>query len=228
MFDPHRLRRQLDLSGYRAGSGHDYAGQIREIQAFVRGNYQTLDGLGLRTPVAEDADFELWICAMSAGESARTAGELGLPLTANYHAAPSSVLDTIQAYRAAFRPSRALSAPYVMVSADVVVADDDATARRLASGYGPWAASIRKAEGLVRYPTPAEAAALPHPEQDRALVADRVSTQIVGSPATVAQGLRRLRRVTAADELIITTVTHDHADRVRSYELLAQIREQLG
>ncbi len=227
-FDPNRLRRQLELSGYRYGSGDDYAGQIRAVQAFARGDYRTHDGIHLRTPIAEGADLELWICAVSAGESARTAGELGLPLAANYHAMPSAVLDTVQAYRAAFRPSETLREPHVMVSADVVVADDDETARRLASGYGPWAASIRRGEGIVPYLTPDEAAAHPWTEQDRALVADRVDTQFVGSPATVVRGLRTLRDVTRADELIVTTVTHDHADRVRSYELLAQAWEDLA
>ncbi|MEN3309627.1 MAG: hypothetical protein V7603_5829, partial [Micromonosporaceae bacterium] len=57
---------------------------------------------------------------------------------------------------------------------------------------------------------------------DRALVADRVDTQFVGAPDTVVAGLRVLRRVTGADELLITTITHEHADRVRSFELLAK------
>ncbi len=58
--------------------------------------------------------------------------------------------------------------------------------------------------------------------RDRALVADRVDTQFAGTAAQVADQLERLRDATGADELIITTITHDHADRVRSYELLAR------
>jgi alkanesulfonate monooxygenase SsuD/methylene tetrahydromethanopterin reductase-like flavin-dependent oxidoreductase (luciferase family) len=54
-------------------------------------------------------------------------------------------------------------------------------------------------------------------------VADRVSTQIVGSPATVAEKLETLARVTGADELVVTTITTEHTDRVRSYELLAKV-----
>jgi alkanesulfonate monooxygenase SsuD/methylene tetrahydromethanopterin reductase-like flavin-dependent oxidoreductase (luciferase family) len=57
---------------------------------------------------------------------------------------------------------------------------------------------------------------------DRAMVADRVDTQFVGSPQQVADQLEQLRDATGADELIVTTITHDHADRVRSYELLAE------
>ncbi|WP_131745636.1 LLM class flavin-dependent oxidoreductase [Frankia sp. Cppng1_Ct_nod] len=222
LFDPHRLRRQLELVGYRDAADDDYTLQVRAIQAFIRGDYRTHDGMHLRTPTAEGTDMELWIVAASAGESARTAGKLGLPMAANYHSMPTAVLDTVRAYRAAFRPSETMREPHVMVSADVVVADDDEIARRLASGYGPWAGSIRRGEGVTPYLTPAEAASFPWTEQDRALVADRVDTQFVGSPTTVVRGLRTLRDVTGADELLITTVTHDHAARVRSYELLAQ------
>ncbi len=53
------------------------------------------------------------------------------------------------------------------------------------------------------------------------MVADRVDTQFTGSPKQVADRLEQLQEASGADELIITTITHDHADRVRSYELLA-------
>jgi alkanesulfonate monooxygenase SsuD/methylene tetrahydromethanopterin reductase-like flavin-dependent oxidoreductase (luciferase family) len=81
--------------------------------------------------------------------------------------------------------------------------------------------SIRTAEGAIQFPTPEEARRRPWSEADRELVADRVDTQFVGTPAQVADDLQRLRDATEADELIVTTITHDHADRVRSYQLLA-------
>ncbi len=71
-------------------------------------------------------------------------------------------------------------------------------------------------------PSPEQAAELTWTEEDRELVADRVATQFVGSPATVAARLRQLQEATGADELVITTITHDHQDRVRSYQLLAE------
>jgi alkanesulfonate monooxygenase SsuD/methylene tetrahydromethanopterin reductase-like flavin-dependent oxidoreductase (luciferase family) len=103
----------------------------------------------------------------------------------------------------------------------VVVADTEAQARELAAGYGPWVRSIRTAEGAIQFPTPEQARRYQWTDADRALVADRVDTQFVGTPRQVADHLERLRDATEADELIITTITHDHADRVRSYELLA-------
>jgi alkanesulfonate monooxygenase SsuD/methylene tetrahydromethanopterin reductase-like flavin-dependent oxidoreductase (luciferase family) len=132
------------------------------------------------------------------------------------------VIEAADGYRAAFRPSAELSEPYVSVSADVVVAGTEAQARDLAAGYGLWVRSIRTAEGAIQFPTPAEARRHAWTEADRALVADRVDTQFTGTPGQVADQLERLRDATGADELIITTITHDHADRVRSYQLLAQ------
>lgn len=82
--------------------------------------------------------------------------------------------------------------------------------------------SIRTAEGAIPFPTPDEARAPTWTDADRELVADRVDTQFVGSPVQVADQLERLRDATEADELILTTITHDHHDRVRSYRLLAE------
>jgi alkanesulfonate monooxygenase SsuD/methylene tetrahydromethanopterin reductase-like flavin-dependent oxidoreductase (luciferase family) len=76
--------------------------------------------------------------------------------------------------------------------------------------------------GRDTFPTPEQARAHVWDPADRALVADRVDTQFVGSPGQVAAQLEQLQDATGADELIITTITHDHADRVRSYQLLAE------
>jgi alkanesulfonate monooxygenase SsuD/methylene tetrahydromethanopterin reductase-like flavin-dependent oxidoreductase (luciferase family) len=82
--------------------------------------------------------------------------------------------------------------------------------------------SIRSGGGAIPFPDLAETAAHAWTEEDEALVADRIATQFVGSPATVTKGLRVLQAATGADEILVTTITHDHADRVRSFELLAQ------
>jgi alkanesulfonate monooxygenase SsuD/methylene tetrahydromethanopterin reductase-like flavin-dependent oxidoreductase (luciferase family) len=74
----------------------------------------------------------------------------------------------------------------------------------------------------MEYPSPATAAAHPWTEQDAALVEDRVATQFAGSPGTVAKSLRILADAAGADELLVTTITHSHADRVRSFQLLAR------
>ncbi|BCJ49048.1 putative monooxygenase (luciferase-like) [Actinoplanes sp. NBRC 14428] len=200
----------------------DLTGVLDQITALLAGPVTDGHGNEARAVPGEGADLELWILGSSGGESARVAGRRGLPFAANYHVAPAKVLEAVEAYRDAFRPSAVLSGPRVMVSADVVVAADDATARELASPYGLWVHSVRTGEGAIPYPSPRDAAAHEWTEAERDLVADRVATQFVGSPRTVAGQLRALQRATGADELLVTTVTFDHADRVRSYELLAK------
>ncbi|MEU8176536.1 LLM class flavin-dependent oxidoreductase [Microbispora hainanensis] len=199
----------------------DFAEQVDEVVAFLEGTYRSPDGIAVHAVPGEGAEVELWILGSSGGQSAKVAGERGLPFAANYHVSPASVLEAVEAYREAFTPSKVLSEPYVVVSADVVVAEDDATARELAKPYGLWVRAIRTGQGAIPYPTPEEADAHVWSEADRALVADRVDTQFAGSPETVVERLRVLQRVTGADELLVTTITHGHADRVRSYELLA-------
>jgi alkanesulfonate monooxygenase SsuD/methylene tetrahydromethanopterin reductase-like flavin-dependent oxidoreductase (luciferase family) len=200
----------------------NYTEQVRDLLALLAGTYQSADGEQAHVIPGEGAQVEVWILGSSGGESATVAGVNGLRFAANYHVSPATVLEAVAGYRCAFRPSAELERPYISVSADAVVAEDEAAARELAAGYGLWVLSVRTAQGAIPFPTPDEARAQAWSDDDRALVADRVGTQFVGSPAQVADQLEQLRDATGADELIVTTITHDHADRVRSYELLAE------
>jgi luciferase family oxidoreductase group 1 len=199
----------------------DYAEQTGDMLALLRGTYISPDGVEAHVVPGEFAQVQVWILGSSGGQSAEVAGQRGLRFAANYHVSPATVLEAVAGYRACFQPGD-IDQPYVSVSADVVVADDEATARELATGYGLWVRSIRSGEGAIEFPTPDEARRHAWSAEDRALVADRVDTQFVGSPKQVADKLGQLRDATGADELIVTTITHDHADRVRSYELLAE------
>jgi alkanesulfonate monooxygenase SsuD/methylene tetrahydromethanopterin reductase-like flavin-dependent oxidoreductase (luciferase family) len=217
-----RIGLQKQLLMLPNAESQDYGAQVADILALLGGTYRSAEGLEARALPGEGADVEVWILGSSGGQSADVAGTNSLRFAANYHVSPATVLEAVEGYRAAFRPSAELEKPHIAVSADVVVADDEETARRLAAGYGPWVLSIRTGAGAIPYPTPDEAAAHAWSDEDRELVADRVTTQFVGTPAQVAQQLRRLEEATGADELVITTITHEQADRVRSYELLAQ------
>ncbi|MGW4949111.1 LLM class flavin-dependent oxidoreductase [Streptomyces parvulus] len=212
-------RKLLMLPGTES---QDYAEQIDDILALLAGSYRSPEGVEAHVVPGEGADVHVWILGSSGGQSAEAAGARGLRFAANYHVSPATVLEAVDGYRSFFRPSEFLDKPYVTVSADVVVAEDDTTARELATGYGLWVRSIRTAEGAIEFPTPGEARAHVWSDEDRALVRDRVDTQFVGSPAHVADRLEQLQEATGADELLITTITHDHADRVRSYRLLAE------
>jgi alkanesulfonate monooxygenase SsuD/methylene tetrahydromethanopterin reductase-like flavin-dependent oxidoreductase (luciferase family) len=200
----------------------NYTEQVTDVLALIAGTYRSGEGAEAHVVPGEGAALQIWILGSSGGESAEVAGDKGLRFAANYHVSPATVLEAVDGYRAAFRPSAILPQPYVSVSADVVVADTEAAARELATGYGLWVRSIRTAEGAIQFPTPEQARSYVWSDPDRELVADRIDTQFVGTPGQVADQLERLRDATEADELIITTITHDHADRVLSYQLLAE------
>ena len=217
-----KLELTLSLLQQPGAYAPPYEEQISELLTLLEGTYESGSGQEAHARPGEGAAVQVWILGASGGESAQVAGSHGLRFAASYHHSPSTVLDAVTAYREAFRPSAELPQPYVSVSADVVVGPDDETAQRLASGYGLWVRSIRTGAGAIKFPTPEEAAEHEWSDEDLALVKDRTDTQLVGSPQTVADKLEQLRDATGADELAITTITHDHADRVRSYELLAR------
>jgi alkanesulfonate monooxygenase SsuD/methylene tetrahydromethanopterin reductase-like flavin-dependent oxidoreductase (luciferase family) len=222
LLDSPRFAMQKRLLQLPHAESQDYTEQVDDVLALIAGTYRSPEGEEAHVVPGEGAALQVWILGSSGGESAEVAGERALRFAANYHVSPATVLEAVDGYRAAFRPSPELERPHVSVSADVVVADTEAAARELATGYGLWVRSIRTAEGAIPFPTPEQARRHQWTDADRDLVADRIDTQFVGTPGQVADKLEQLRDATEADELIITTITHDHADRVRSYRLLAE------
>ncbi|HWJ85203.1 MAG TPA: LLM class flavin-dependent oxidoreductase, partial [Cellulomonas sp.] len=207
------------LSANRAPG--EFRAELGQVLALQQGELIDEDGKVFVSPPVQHAAFDLWVLASSGGESARIAGELGLPLAANFHVSPSNVLETVAAYRAAFRPG-VLAAPYVVVSVDVLAAETDAEAERLADPFAAWVWSIRKGGGAIAYPRPGTTPDWQSlPDDEQALLRDRLETRVVGGPTTVVERLDALQRATGADELLVTTETHDKADTIRSYEVLA-------
>ena len=217
-----RFALQKSLLQLPEAQSQDYTEQVGDVLALIADTYRATNGEQAHVVPGAGADVQVWILGSSGGESALVAGKNGLRFAANYHVAPAGVLEAVDSYRAAFTASADLDRPHVSVSADVVVADDEATARELATGYGSWVRSIRTGEGAIPFPAPDEARRHTWTDADRALVSDRIETQFVGSPTQVADHLERLRDATGADELIVTTITHDHRDRMRSHQLLAE------
>jgi alkanesulfonate monooxygenase SsuD/methylene tetrahydromethanopterin reductase-like flavin-dependent oxidoreductase (luciferase family) len=217
-----RISLTTDLLQQQSAESAGYGDLLEDILGLLHGTYRSKTGLDPHPVPGVGANVEPWVLGSSAGESAEVAGRLGIRFAASYHFSPATALSAAEAYRKAFVPTRELDRPYVAVSADIVVAPDDAAAQKLAAGYALWVRSIRRGEGAIPFPGPDEASRHAWTDEDRDLVRDRVDTQFVGSPQTVVARLEQLREATSADELIVTTITHSHADRVRSFSLLAQ------
>lgn len=216
-----RIERRRALLGV-SREPEPFADEVARILALRDGTARDAAGERVSSPPAEGTDFEVWLLASSGGESAEVAGALGLPLAANYHVSPFSILDTVAAYRSAFRPG-VLAEPYVLVSVDALVADTANEAERIGSGFADWVLSIRRTAGAaIVYPRAGEGTRWDDlADADQGLIRDRVESRFVGDPAAVVERLEALARVTGANELLVTTATHDPADKYRSFELLA-------
>jgi luciferase family oxidoreductase group 1 len=166
------------------------------------------------------SQVEVWILGSSLF-GARLAAMLGLPYAFASHFAPDALEQALAVYRSEFRPSARLARPRVMLALNVVVADDDAEARRLFTTQqqsfvnlrrgrpGLVAPPLASAEAIDAYCTPAEKAGV-----DRAL-----ACAVVGSPVTARRGIDDFIARHRPDELLFTANIYEHAARVRSFQL---------
>ncbi len=166
-------------------------------------------GAGSRVPV--------WILGSSTF-GAHVAAALGLPFAFASHFAPALLDEASAIYRERFQPSATLAAPYLMLGVNVVAAETDDEARFLASSGRQSFASLR-AGRPIQLPPPSREWTRAADEPEGPTERSRVS--FVGSPQTVAAGLGAFVERTAADEVIVVAHIHDHAARLRSYEIAA-------
>jgi luciferase family oxidoreductase group 1 len=165
---------------------------------------------------------ELWMLG-SGGDGARLAAERGLGFAFAHHFSPGDAKHALRTYRDEFAPSPMLDAPRTMLAVSVICGETDADAELLAkSGELAW---IRFGQGLRDLPLPSteEALAYRYDGDEEILRAGLRERHTVGGPDKVGESLRALARDTGADELIVTTHVHDHAERRRSYERLARL-----
>jgi luciferase family oxidoreductase group 1 len=198
----------VELFGYFDGAfpeGHPY----RHITA--------TPGRGYRPAV--------WLLG-SSDYSAQAAGMLGLPFSFAHHFAAANTLPAVAANRSAFRPSEHLDEPYVMLGVNVLCADTDDRARWLA-GSGALAFLRLRSGHPGRYP-PEEAAGYQFTPQEREAVKAWTRSHVVGSPDTVREQLAELVERTGADELMVSTLTHGTAERLRSHQLVAEAARLAG
>jgi luciferase family oxidoreductase group 1 len=209
------LRRSVD-----ALTADEFPTELSELLGFFAGEFP--DGHPFqRITAVPGAGNEpaIWLLG-SSGYSAQVAGALGLPFAFAHHFSGDNTVGALRLYRQNFRPGRALDRPYAMISVNTLCADDDERARTLAGSQS--LSFLRLRQGRPgRMPSPEEAAAYEYSPQEREFIEGRMVSQAIGSPETVRRRLGELVDETGADELMLVCTTYDHADRVRSFEMVA-------
>ena len=180
---------------------------------------RAIPGIGTEVPI--------WLLGSSL-YSAQLAAYLGLPFAFASHFAPDMLLQALDIYRRTFRPSAQWPKPHAMVGVNVVAADTDEQAARLFTSIQQrFLGMQRGVRGALPRPiAPSEMEALWNP-REKAGVQRMLSASAMGSPDSVRQQLAAIIAQTQADELIVAGAVHEHAARLRSYELLAQLATDL-
>jgi luciferase family oxidoreductase group 1 len=171
----------------------------------------------------EGAAPAMWMLG-SSDSGALLAGRLGLPFVYGHHVRPGNMLPALARYRQGFQPSATLDRPYVMLAAGVVCADTDEHARYLAGSLEHFHLQLRQGTP-GKLVTAQKAAGYTYSDEEQRFVSDNVQW-LSGDPERVLTGLRALLKETGADELMLITMTHDPADRLRSFQLIAEAAEQ--
>ena len=206
------LRRHL------GSSGDTFPQDVLELQSYLRPAAAgqaviAVPGAGLNVPLylLGSSDF-----------SARLAAELGLPFAFASHFAPDYIQVALELYRREFTPSEALARPHVIVGAGIFAAETEAEAQRLfTSGQQMFLNLIRGRPGKL--PPPVDSMEGRWTRAEQAAIEHRTRYSAVGSPETVRRRLEELIEETGADEVILTAQIFEHAARLRSFEIAADV-----
>ena len=151
------------------------------------------------------------------------AGEKGLPYAFASHFAPRLMHEAIRVYRNHFKPSAVLAKPYVMLGVPLIAADSDEQADYLATSAYQRILALLRGQSLLQQPPVASMEGLWLP-QERQAVGEFLGLAMIGGPEKIRAKLELLLEQTGADELIFTGDMYDFADRLRSYQILAELR----
>jgi alkanesulfonate monooxygenase SsuD/methylene tetrahydromethanopterin reductase-like flavin-dependent oxidoreductase (luciferase family) len=134
-------------------------------------------------------------------------------------------LPAFELYRKNFTPSAVIEKPYAMLAINIIAAETDKEAWRVATTqFQSFLRLVRGTPGQMQ--PPVETMEGVWTEQEKALVEARLGGSIIGDAAMVKTGLTRILDATKADELMINAMIYDHAARLRSYEIVADVRQE--
>ncbi|RJG07655.1 LLM class flavin-dependent oxidoreductase [Noviherbaspirillum cavernae] len=207
------LRRRLE------SDGEEFPQQLAELRAFLQPQSESA---AVHAVPGEGLNIPIWLLGSSTF-SAQLAGVLGLPFAFAGQFSPAWMQSALELYRMRFQPSDVLDKPYAMVGVNVFAADTEHEAHYLSTSHKQMHVNlVRGVPGRMPPPVASmDGLWLPH---EQASVEATLSASIIGSPEIVQEGLKAFVAATQADELIINSMIHDHAARLRSYEIVAHAR----
>jgi luciferase family oxidoreductase group 1 len=201
-------------------SAETFPEDVAELMAYFK---TPMPGQGVQAVPGGGLEVPIWILGSSLF-GAQLAAHMGLPFAFASHFAPALMHQAIELYREGFRPSEQLDRPYVMLGVNLIAADTDDEARLLFTSLQQAFLNLRRGRP-GRLPPPDagfEARLAPF---ERSMLDQVLASAIVGSQEVVRQGLEKFVDSTRADELMLTAQIFDHTARLRSYEIVSEVRD---
>lgn len=198
------------------GAAERFPQDVLELQSYLA---PAQPGQGIIAVPAAGTEVPLWILG-SSQFGAMLAAELGLPYAFASHFAPDLLLPALEIYRSRFKPSARLERPYAMAGINIIAADTDAEAKRLATTQQMSFADLfagrrnlgqRPIDDIDAYWSPVE----------KAQAMRMLARSVYGSPETVRTGLNDFVAETGVDEVIVVSDVYHHPARLKSIELIA-------
>ncbi|MDN7226263.1 LLM class flavin-dependent oxidoreductase [Planococcus sp. N064] len=209
------LRRTLQ------SSGDDFPQQVSELENYFSdkpvGRVLSYPGTGLHVPI--------WLLG-SSGFSAQLSAIKGLPFSFASHFAPDFTMQALQLYHQNFKPSAALKEPYAMVGVNVIAADTQERAEWLATSSQQQMFNLMRGMPTTFTP-PIDNLEEAWTDREIAIFKEKLDTEsmIVGTPDVVREKLSAFINKTRANEVIINSQVFHQEDRLRSYEIVAEMME---
>jgi luciferase family oxidoreductase group 1 len=197
---------------------NDFPESVMELKKYFSTENSTAK---VRAIPGEGLNIPIWLLGSST-YSAQLAAILGMPFAFASHFAPTYLQAALQLYRENFQPSEYLKEPYALACINVVAADTDEEANYIATSFYQLAMGIIHGSTKPLQP-PVKNMDEVWSEHEKAAILQMMKYTFIGRPQSIKEKLQNFIGDTQVDEIMITSHIYDHAARLHSYEIIAEL-----
>jgi luciferase family oxidoreductase group 1 len=211
----------MALRGDFFNNANEFPQNVLKLQTYFSEENRTAK---VRAIPGEGLNIPIWILGSST-DSAHLAALLGLPYAFASHFAPAQFEAAIKIYRQNFRPSKYLQKSYVMACVNMIAADTDAEAKKLATSLYQMfigiVTGIRK-----RLQPPVENMDTIWNDYEKELIDQMLAISFIGSPEKIEKEMQKFLEKTKIDEIMVISNIYDQKAKIYSYKLFAEVMKE--
>lgn len=208
----------MAIRGERFHAPNNFPSDVQQLQTYLS---EDNSSASVRAIPGEGMDIPIWILGSST-DSAHLAAAMGLPYAFASHFAPTHFLSAINLYRQNFRPSVHLKEPYVMACVNVVAAQTDREAERLATSLKQFFVGVVTGKRKLLQPPVDSLAGLWSIYEEEA-ANQMLAVSFIGGPERIKRDMNAFLDQTQIDEVMVTSHIFDHQARLNSYQIFREV-----